>query len=182
MPAAIMSCHRGTALLADPPAGKRRGGSSPSSSPVEIAMIDEPGIDQAGGTQMHAALDEIQRAIQHRRSRHQNHARANRDKAQRRTQVVADRQSADNAGEQRRTEWLQEDVGAVLRQAAAKNSAGACADEYEHRRCRCWTPKITANAAAPAAAASVNSHVGAGGACEIGRIVSLADSGVTGRR
>jgi len=41
----------------------------------------------------------------------------------------------------------------------------------------CWTPKSTANATAPAAAASVNSHVGAGGACEIALIASVAAAG-----
>src|SRR6202022_4933984 len=44
---------------------------------------------------------------------------------------------------------------------------------------RCWTPKITANATAPAAAASVNSHVGAGGAREIALITSLAAVGAS---
>src|ERR1700682_4893025 len=39
---------------------------------------------------------------------------------------------------------------------------------------RCWTPKITANATAPAAAATVNSHVGAGGVFDILVIASIA--------
>src|SRR5271169_1977270 len=38
---------------------------------------------------------------------------------------------------------------------------------------RCWTPKITASATAPAAAARVKSHVGAGGACEIALITFI---------
>jgi len=44
---------------------------------------------------------------------------------------------------------------------------------------RFWTPKITANAAAPAPAANVNSHVGAGGACEITPIASFAAAGAS---
>ena len=39
---------------------------------------------------------------------------------------------------------------------------------------RCWMPKIAANATAPAAAASVNSQLGAGGACEIVLITPIA--------
>src|SRR5882724_13149019 len=42
----------------------------------------------------------------------------------------------------------------------------------------CWTPKITDSDAAPVAAASVNSQVEAGGACEIALIVSKAADGV----
>jgi hypothetical protein len=42
---------------------------------------------------------------------------------------------------------------------------------------RCRTPKINANATAPAAAASVNSHVGVGGAREIALIASFAAAG-----
>ena len=42
---------------------------------------------------------------------------------------------------------------------------------------KCWTPKITANATAPAAAASVKSHVGAGGDRAMSSIVFTATSG-----
>src|SRR5260370_19893452 len=42
---------------------------------------------------------------------------------------------------------------------------------------RCWTPKITANATAPAAAASVNNHVGDGGAVDILVISPIAAAG-----
>ncbi len=38
---------------------------------------------------------------------------------------------------------------------------------------------MTANATAPAPAASVNNHVGAGGACDIASIVSLAAIGAS---
>src|SRR5882724_5508014 len=41
----------------------------------------------------------------------------------------------------------------------------------------CWTPKITDSDAAPAAAATVNSQVGAGGDCEIVSIVFTATDG-----
>ena len=45
---------------------------------------------------------------------------------------------------------------------------------------RKWpTPKITANATAPAAAASAKSHVGAGGAREITPIAFIAASGAS---
>src|SRR5713226_7977922 len=44
---------------------------------------------------------------------------------------------------------------------------------------RCWTPKITANATAPAAAASVNSHVGAGGVFDILVIASIDQAGAS---
>ena len=66
--------------------------------------------------------------------------------------------------------------GAILRRriapAAALRNANAAAD-------RCSTPKITANAAAPAAAASVKSHVGAGGASEIVLIAFIAAPGAS---
>jgi hypothetical protein len=42
---------------------------------------------------------------------------------------------------------------------------------------KCWTPKITANATAPAAAASVKSHVGAGGDRAMSSIILTATSG-----
>ena len=41
----------------------------------------------------------------------------------------------------------------------------------------CSTPKITDRATAPAPALSVNSHAGAGGACEIATIASAAAGG-----
>jgi len=44
---------------------------------------------------------------------------------------------------------------------------------------RCCTPKSTANATAPAAAASVNNHVGAGGVFEILVIASIAAVGAS---
>src|SRR5882762_11038178 len=44
---------------------------------------------------------------------------------------------------------------------------------------RCWTPKITANATAPAAAARVNSHVGADGVFEILVIDPIAAAGAS---
>ncbi len=44
---------------------------------------------------------------------------------------------------------------------------------------RCWTPKITANATAPAAAASVNNHVGDGGVFDILVIASIAAAGAS---
>jgi hypothetical protein len=44
---------------------------------------------------------------------------------------------------------------------------------------RCSTPKITANAIAPAAAASANNHVEAGGAWEIALIDTIAAAGAS---
>ena len=41
----------------------------------------------------------------------------------------------------------------------------------------CWTPKSTDSDAAPAAAATVNSQAGAGGAWEIAMMASLAAGG-----
>src|SRR3984957_2070722 len=66
--------------------------------------------------------------------------------------------------------------GATLRRriapAAALRNTNAAAD-------RCSTPKITAKATAPAAAASVKSHVGAGGAPEIVLIAFIAAPGAS---
>ena len=58
--------------------------------------------------------------------------------------------------------------------AAALTKISAAAD-------RCSTPKITASATAPAAAASVNNHVEAGGAREIAAIAASALSGASRR-
>jgi hypothetical protein len=42
-------------------------------------------------------------------------------------------QRPDNAGEQGRAEWLQEDIRAVVSQAAAKKGAGRRTNKYESR-------------------------------------------------
>ncbi len=55
---------------------------------------------------------------------------------------------------------------------AALANMMAAADE-------CCTPNSTDRATAPAAAASVNSHVGAGGACEIVPIAAIAAAGAS---
>ena len=41
----------------------------------------EPGVGQARGAEMNPSPDEVQRAIEHMRPRHQDHARADRDQA-----------------------------------------------------------------------------------------------------
>ena len=129
----MTSCHNGTV---------RPGGSTGSETPSKRQAQqqsgrdrddDEAGIDQPGGAEMDAAGDKVQRAIEEVRSRHQDHAWADRDEAQRRAQIVAHRQRADQAGEQRRAEWLQENVRAELGERAAQNGAGAGAHEYQHR-------------------------------------------------
>src|SRR5262244_2503159 len=96
---------------------------------------------------MDARRGEVDHAIEHVRPGHENHARADGDEAQRGTELVAHRDRANDASQQGRAEGLQQDVGAVLTDDAPQ--------------------KGTASAAAPAAAARANSHVGAGGACEI---------------
>ena len=78
---------------------------------------------------MDTAADKVKRAVEEVRSRHQHHAWADRDQAQRRAQIVADRQRANEAGENRRAEWLDEVVGAPLRNRAAQNGADAGAHE-----------------------------------------------------
>ena len=84
---------------------------------------------------MDTAMEKIQHAVEDGWSGHKDHAWADRDQAQGRAQLVSNSQRADNAGEQGRAEWLQEDVGAVVRQAPAKNGAGRRTHEYESR-CR----------------------------------------------
>jgi hypothetical protein len=83
---------------------------------------------------MDAAVDEIQRAIEDVRSRHQHHARTDRDEAQRRTQLIAHCQRADNSSQNRRAEWLDEDVRTPLCQGTAQKGAGTGAREYQHGR------------------------------------------------
>ena len=71
---------------------------------------------------------EVHHAVEHVRSRHQNHAWADRDQAQGRTQLIAHRQRANNASKQCRAERLQQRVCAVL--------APVC-DAERHRPPRC---------------------------------------------
>ncbi|MEJ0046809.1 MAG: hypothetical protein WDN04_12365 [Rhodospirillales bacterium] len=70
------------------------------------------------------------------RPRHQDHARADGDQAQRRTQIVTNGQRADDAGQQRSAEWLQEDVGAVFCHVAAQHGAPGGTCEYDGGRGR----------------------------------------------
>ena len=91
-------------------------------------------IRQACGAEMDAAPDDVQRAIEHMRSRHKDHAWTDRAGRSDELNWIANRQRADDAGEQCRAEWLQQDVRAVLRQAAAQNGASRRAHEYERRR------------------------------------------------
>src|SRR5262249_41065333 len=95
---------------------------------------DEPGITQPGGTEMDTAADQIKGPIEDVRPRHQNHAWADGDEAQRRTQIVADRQPADDTGENCCAEWLNKVVLTHLRERAPHDGAraGACEDK-RHR-------------------------------------------------
>src|SRR6516165_9338870 len=129
MPAAITSCQNGTILPASSTGKVTPSSARPSSNPVEIATIT-----RAGGAEMDAAVDEVERAIEDVRPRHQHHARADRNKAQRGTQLVADRQGADDAGHERRAERLEEDVCARPRHAAPQNGAGRGTHEHQRRR------------------------------------------------
>ena len=95
---------------------------------------DEPCIGQARGAEMDAAIDEVERAIEDVRPRHQDHARADRDQPQRGTQLVANRQAADDAGDERRAERLEKDVCAHTRHAAPQNGTGSGTHEYQRRR------------------------------------------------
>jgi hypothetical protein len=66
------------------------------------------------------------------RSGHQDHAWANSNQAHWRTQLIPHREGAYNAGEQRRTERLQESIGAVMRKDATENGACRSAENDEY--------------------------------------------------
>ena len=132
-PAAMTSCHSGTAL----PVGST-GKDTPSKRQPEQQSRrdrddDQARIDQAGDAERYAAVDEVERAIEEMRTRHQHHARADHDKAQRRTEFIADRQRADDAGKERRAERLQEEIRAQLAQCATQQCAGAGTHKYQSR-------------------------------------------------
>ena len=95
---------------------------------------DEAGIKQTGGAEMDTAADEVKGPIEDVRPRHQNHAWADRDEAQRRTQIVADRQPADNTGEKCCAEWLYKVVSTHLSERAPHERARAGARE-DKRHC-----------------------------------------------
>src|SRR5437762_13692831 len=97
---------------------------------------DKPRIYQPGGAKMDTAIDEVERAIEYVRPRHQDHARADRDQPQRRTELVANRQRAYHAGDKRRAEWLDEGVCAIARYGATQNGAGSGTHEDESGRDR----------------------------------------------
>jgi hypothetical protein len=80
---------------------------------------------------MDAASQKVQSAVEEVRSGHQDHARADRDEAQGRAQVVADRQRADKSREDRRAEWLNEIVCGQLAKHAAQDGPRAGAHEYQ---------------------------------------------------
>src|SRR5215831_1728656 len=74
---------------------------------------------------MDAAIDEVERAIEHVRPWHQDHAWADRNQAQGRAELVANRQRADQTSDKRRAEWLEEYVCAIAGYGATQNSAGS---------------------------------------------------------
>jgi hypothetical protein len=78
---------------------------------------------------MKTAINKIQRAVKEMWARHQDHTWADSDKAQRRAQVVSSRERADDAGEERRAEWLNEQVRAQLCQTATQDGAAPRAHE-----------------------------------------------------
>jgi hypothetical protein len=64
----------------------------------------------AGSAERYSAVDEVKRAIEKMRTGHQDHARTDRDEAQRRTQVVAACHRPDDAGEDGCAQRLQEHI------------------------------------------------------------------------
>src|SRR5215472_16391181 len=116
----MTSYQRGTARPAGSTGNDVPRSVSPSSSPVEIAITVSRCIDQPGRTEVHAAPDQVQHAVEEMWARHQHHARADRDKAQRRAQFIPDRQRSNYASDQCRAKWLQEDICAVTRQRATE--------------------------------------------------------------
>src|SRR5262249_58204242 len=95
---------------------------------------DEAGIEQAGGSQMDTAADQVQCRVEEVRPGYQNHAWADCDEAQRRTQIEPDRQRADDTGENCRAEWLDEIAVTDPSDRAAQDRASAGAHEYEYHR------------------------------------------------
>src|SRR5262249_15257124 len=81
----------------------------------------------------HAAVDEVERTVENVRTEHQNHAGADRNQAQGRAQLVANRQGADHPGDQRRAKRLDERVCAVAGYGTTQNGADSGAYEYQHR-------------------------------------------------
>jgi len=145
-PAAVTSCHNGTAL----PTGSEGNAEQRQSQqqPRGDRDNDEPGIDQSSSAEPYPAVEEIEGAVEKMGAGHQDHARTNRDEAQRRAQVPADRHRADKPSESRRAERLQEEICTQPAQSAAHDRAGARADKYQydgpdvldaedHRQCHC---------------------------------------------
>ena len=82
-PAAITSCHKGTALPAGSVGKRNTEHRQPEQQPHRDRDNDQPCIDQACAPQMNAAGNEVESAIEKVRSGDQDHARTDRDKAQR---------------------------------------------------------------------------------------------------
>src|SRR5262249_7739682 len=97
---------------------------------------DKSRVYQPGGAKMDAAIDEIERAIEHVWPWHQDHAWADRNQAQGRAELVANRQRADRTGDKRRAEWLEEYVCAIAGYGATQNSAGSGTPEEHPGRAR----------------------------------------------
>ena len=70
----------------------------------------EAGIGDPRDAQRDARAGQIDRAVQKMRARHQHHAGTNRDEAQRGTELQADGDRPDRAGQQRGGERLHEQV------------------------------------------------------------------------
>src|SRR5262245_29645705 len=94
---------------------------------------DKSGIDQASAAQMNASTDQVERAVENVRPWHQYHAGAHHDEPQRRAQLRAYRQSADETCKQRGAERLNEDVRAHSGYGSAEQAARAGAQEDQKR-------------------------------------------------
>src|SRR5262245_66356993 len=80
---------------------------------------------------MYPAVDKVDGPIEKVWPRHQHHARADRDKAQRRAHVVVDGETADEACQHRRGERLDKHIVTQPSEATANDGASASAEEDE---------------------------------------------------
>ncbi len=138
---------------------------------------DERRIDQAGGAKVNPAVDQIERAVEEMRPRHQDHARTDRDQAQRGAESMRPRARRPSRRE-RRAERLKKRFALNFAKPATQDGAGwPRSRKSAPQRTKCSTPKITANATAPAPAASAKSAVDAGGAAQFLQSSASCSSG-----
>ena len=84
---------------------------------------DQARVANAGDAKRDARAQEIDRAVQEMRARNQDHARADRDEAQRRTDPKRNRDGADDAGEQGSAKRLDEGIATDAGQPPAQGRA-----------------------------------------------------------